>query len=261
MNCIIIDDEPLARQGMRLLVDKTSQLTLLGNFSNAEAAGKFLSENKVDLVFLDIRMPGTSGLDFARTISAETLVIFTTAYADFALDSYEVDAIDYLIKPIRPERFQKAVAKALSYHDLLTAGVAAPPPSAGAPPTTEVPSLPSAADLPTPPTTEEYFFIKADRKFFKIEFRNILFVEGLKDYVVLFTEEQKIMTAMNIKTIHDQLPQTLFARVSKSFIVNVKKIDSFDNNTIYIGQHEIPIGNAYRSCFFDEFVARKLLSR
>lgn len=241
MNCIIIDDEPLARQGMQLLVGKTSQLTLLGSFSNAEAAGKFLSENKVDLVFLDIRMPGTSGLDFARTISAETLVIFTTAYADFALDSYEVDAIDYLIKPIRSERFQKAVAKALSYHDLLAAGAAAAPPSA------------------TP--TEEYFFIKADRKFFKIEFQHILFVEGLKDYVVLYTEDQKIMTAMNIKTIHDQLPQTLFARVSKSFIVNVKKIDSFDNNTIYIQQHEIPIGNAYRSCFFDEFVARKLLSR
>ena len=258
MNCIIIDDEPLARKGMQLLVDKISQLTPLGSFSNAEAAGKFLSQNKVDLVFLDIRMPGTSGLDFARTISAETLVIFTTAYADFALDSYEVDAIDYLIKPIRPERFQKAVAKALSYHDLLTAGAAAHPPA------TDLPAPPTAATetLPSPaPATEEYFFIKADRKFFKIEFRNILFVEGLKDYVVLFTEEQKIMTAMNIKTIHDQLPQTLFARVSKSFIVNVKKIDSFDNNTIYIGQHEIPIGNAYRSCFFDEFVARKLLSR
>jgi len=254
MNCIIIDDEPLARQGMRLLVDKTSQLTLLGSFSNAEAAGKFLSANKVGLVFLDIRMPGTSGMDFARTISAETLVIFTTAYADFALDSYEVDAIDYLIKPIRPERFQKAVTKALSYHELLAAGAATPPP-----PTTEAP--PSPTNDPAPPTTEEYFFIKADRKFFKIEFRNILFVEGLKDYVVLYTEEQKIMTAMNIKTIHDQLPQTSFARVSKSFIVNVKMIDSFDNNTIYIRQHEIPIGNAYRSCFFDEFVARKLLSR
>lgn len=240
MNCIIVDDEPLAREGIRLLVEKTKDLVLLNSFSNANAAGKFLEVNPVDLVFLDIRMPGINGIDFARTISTKTLVIFTTAYVEFALDSYEVDAVDYLIKPIKPERFQKAVTKALSYSQLLEAAV---------------------PDTNIEKGTEDYFFVKADRKFFKIWFKDILFVEGLKDYVILYTEEQKIMTAMNIKTIHDQLPRDIFARVSKSFIINVKKINSFDNNTIFIGQSEIPIGNAYRSYFFDEFVTRKLLSR
>ena len=240
MNCIIVDDEPLAREGIRLLVDKTKELVLLNSFSNANAAGKFLAENPVDLVFLDIRMPGVNGIDFAKTISPKTLIIFTTAYTEFALDSYEVDAADYLIKPIKPERFQIAVDKVISYRQLLEAAV---------------------PDNKIEKGTEDYFFIKADRKFFKVWFRDILFVEGLKDYVVLYTEEQKIMTAMNIKTIHDQLPQTIFARVSKSFIINVKKIDSFDNNTIFVRQHEIPIGNAYRSYFFDEFVTKKLLSR
>jgi len=240
MNCIIVDDEPLAREGIRLLVAKTKELVLLNSFSNGNAAGKFLEENTVGLVFLDIRMPGISGIDFARAISSQTLVIFTTAYTEFALDSYEVDAIDYLIKPIKPERFQKAVAKALSYSQLLEAAV---------------------PDSNIEKGTEDYFFVKADRKFFKVWFKDILFVEGLKDYVILHTEEQKIMTAMNIKTIHDQIPRDIFARVSKSFIINVKKINSFDNNTIFIGQSEIPIGNAYRSYFFDEFVTRKLLSR
>lgn len=254
MNCIIVDDEPLAREGIRLLVDKTMELILLNSFSNTNAAGKFLEENDVDLVFLDIRMPGVNGIDFARTIPKKTLVIFTTAYAEFALDSYEVDAVDYLIKPIKPERFQKAIAKVLSYSQLLEAAVpdnnAATPDNAVAPDNNNIEK-----------GTEDYFFVKADRKFFKVWFKDILFVEGLKDYVILYTEEQKIMTAMNIKTIHDQLPRAIFARVSKSFIINVKKIDSFDNNTIFIGPSEIPIGNAYRSCFFDDFVNKKLLSR
>ena len=245
MNCIIVDDEPLAREGIRLLVDKTKELVLLNSFSNTNAAGKFLAENDVDLVFLDIRMPGVNGIEFARTIPPKTLVIFTTAYAEFALDSYEVDAADYLIKPIKPERFQKAVAKVLSYSQLLESAVPD--------------NTPATLDIEK--GTEDYFFVKADRKFFKVWFKDILFVEGLKDYVILYTEEQKIMTAMNIKTIHDQLPRTIFARVSKSFIINVKKIDSFDNNTVFIGSSEIPIGNAYRSCFFDDFVNKKLLSR
>jgi DNA-binding LytR/AlgR family response regulator len=239
MNCIIVDDEPLAREGIRLLVDKTKELTLLDSFSNANAAGLFLAENEVGLVFLDIQMPGTNGIEFARQIPSGTMVIFTTAYAEFALDSYEVEAIDYLIKPIRPDRFRQAVAKAVSYSILLE----------------------NATKDTIDAVADDYFFVKADRKFFKVHFKDILFIEGLKDYVVVHTEDQKIMTAMNIKTIHDQLPPRIFARVSKSFIVNVQHIDSFDNNLIFIRALEIPIGNAYRTYFFDEFVTKKLLSR
>jgi len=109
--------------------------------------------------------------------------------------------------------------------------------------------------------TDDYFFIKADRKIIKIYFNDLLFIEGLKDYVVMHTEKQKVITAMNIKTIHEQLPKNSFVRVSKSFIINAKKIDSVDNNTVNIGKNEIPIGNIYRDFFFDEFVTKKILSR
>jgi len=238
MNCIIVDDEPLARDAIQLLVDTVKDLHLLGSFSNANAAARFMEEQTVDLIFLDIQMPGINGIEFAKTISKDTLVIFTTAYSEYALDSYEVEAVDYLVKPVREQRFQAAVNKALSYNQLLNS---------------------SKNNIET--VAEDYFFVKAERKIFKIYFKDILFIEGLKDYVVLHTADQKIMTAMNVKTIHEQLPQQVFVRISKSYIVNIQKIESFDNNTIYIDKHEIPIGNTYRNYFFDEFVSKKLLSR
>ena len=239
MNCIVVDDEPLAREAIQLLVEKLSDLKLVNNFNTADAAGTFLSTNKIDLIFLDIQMPRTNGMDFAKTIAQNTLVIFTTAYSEYALDSYEVEAIDYLIKPVSIERFQKAVSKAFTYHNLLK---------------TEL-------ENKIETITDDYFFVKADRKYIKIFFKDILFIEGLKDYVILQTAEQKIIIAMNIKTIFDQLPQNIFVRISKSYIINVQQITSFDNNTVFIQKHEIPIGNAYRSYFFDEFVMKKLLSR
>ncbi|WP_057939841.1 LytR/AlgR family response regulator transcription factor [Algoriphagus resistens] len=240
MTCIIVDDEPLAREAIQLLVGKTKDLLLLDSFSSANSASAFLADHIVDLIFLDIQMPGITGIEFARTIPQKTLVIFTTAYSEFALDSYEVDAIDYLIKPVRQERFQKAVEKAQSYFKLLEADH-------------------SNNNIET--IAGDYFFVKADRKTFKIFFKDILYIEGLKDYVVLHTEERKIITAMNIKTIHAQLPHKLFVRTSKSYIVNVQHISSFDNNSIYIQQSEIPIGEIYRGYFFDEYVTKKLIGR
>lgn len=240
MTCIIVDDEPLAREAIQLLVSQVKELQLLGSYSSANAASVYLLENTVDLVFLDIRMPGTSGIDFAKTIAKKTLVIFTTAFSEFAIDSYELQAVDYLIKPVRFERFQKAVEKAQSYLRLLAA---------------------DQLNNNTGSIAGDYFFVRADRKTFKIYFKDILFIEGLKDYVVLHTGERKIITAMNIKTIHEQLPHRLFVRTSKSYIINVQHIDSFDNNTVYIQKSEIPIGDSYRTYFFDEFVARKLIGR
>lgn len=240
MNCIIVDDEPLAREAIQMLIDKIDNLDLIGSFNNPDAASKFLINNIVDLVFLDIQMPGTNGIEFARAIPKETFVIFTTAFSEFATDSYEVDAIDYLIKPIKLERFQKAVEKAQTYFKLLKADYTH----------NNIENI-----------TDDYFFVKADRKIFKVYFNNILFIEGLKDYVVVHAETQKVITAMNIKTIHDQLPRNMFVRVSKSYIINTKHIESVDNNTVYIGKNEIPIGNIYRDFFFNEFVTKKILSR
>lgn len=240
MNCIIVDDEPLAREAIEMLVDQTNNLELIGSFNSPDAATKFLIENKVDLIFLDIQMPGINGIEFAKTIPKETFVIFTTAFSEFATDSYEVDAIDYLIKPVKLERFQKGVEKAQVYHKLFNVDY-------------------TNNNIET--ITDDYFFIKADRKIVKIHFNDILFIEGLKDYVVMHTESQKVITAMNIKTIHDQLPKNMFVRVSKSYVINAKQINSVDNNTVYIGKNEIPIGNIYRDFFFNEFVTKKILSR
>jgi two-component system LytT family response regulator len=240
MKCIIVDDEPLAREAIQMLLDQTNNLDLLGSFNSADTAAKFILDNAVDLIFLDIQMPGINGIEFAKTIPQETFVIFTTAFSEFATDSYEVDAIDYLIKPVKLERFQKAVDKAQTYFKLFKADYTNN-------------NIENIAD--------DYFFVKADRKIFKIYFNDILFIEGLKDYVVMHTENQKVITAMNIKTIHEQLPKNRFVRVSKSYIINSMKIDSVDNNTVYIGKSEIPIGNIYRDSFFNEFVNKKILSR
>lgn len=240
MNCIIIDDEPLAREAIEILISQTDDLDLIGSFNSPNAATSFMESNDVELIFLDIQMPGINGLEFARAIPKATFVIFTTAYSEFATDSYEVDAIDYLIKPVKLSRFQKAVEKAQTYSKLLKADY---------------------ADNDIEQVADDYFFVKADRRIFKVYFNQILFIQGLKDYVVMHTDHQKVITAMNIKTIHDQLPKEAFVRVSKSYIINAAHIDSVDNNTVYIGKSEIPIGNIYRDFFFNEFVLKKIISR
>lgn len=234
MKYIIVDDEPLAREAIELLIAENGRLTLAGTFNSASSAGRFMEANPVDLVFLDIRMPHVTGLEFARTIPKTTLVVFTTAYAEYALDSYEVDAIDYLVKPVLAEKFDKAVEKAISYHHLLVSE-----------------EKENIGDVQS-----EYMFVKSERRFFKVNFKEILFVEGLKDYVVIQQADQRIITKMPLKTMYELLPKKLFLRVNRSYIVHLEKIESFDNNDIYIGKYEIAIGNNYRDIFFEEFVAR-----
>ena len=234
MNCIIVDDEPLAREAMKLLIEESSNLQLIGSFNSASTASDFMEQHVTDLVFLDIQMPGITGIEFARTISKKTLVIFTTAYTEYALDSYEVDAIDYLIKPVEAERFQKAVDKALSYHSLL---------------------LKEEKEAIETVVTADYFFVK--RRYFKVNFSDILFIEGLKDYVIIQLSDQRIITRMSLKAIFDLLPKSTFLRVNKSYIVNTGHIESFDNNDIFIKSYEIAIGNSYRDDFFEGFVMKQ----
>ncbi|WP_165021902.1 LytR/AlgR family response regulator transcription factor [Dysgonomonas sp. ZJ279] len=234
MNCIIVDDEPLARKGIKLLVDQIPQLLLVGSFNSATSASEFMEANPVDLIFLDIQMPNITGLEFARNIPKSTLVIFTTAYAEYALNSYEVEAIDYLIKPVEFYRFEKAVNKAITYQALL---------------------LNKKDDIEN--IENEYIFIKSERRFFKVNFKDILFIEGLKDYVIVQLEDQRIITKMNLKTIHEELPKSTFLRVNKSYIINSQHIDSFDNNDIFLKSYEISIGNSYRESFLADFVMKK----
>jgi DNA-binding LytR/AlgR family response regulator len=241
MKCIIIDDEPLAREGMQLHVKNMPQLQLMGSFSNPLDAALTLQNGNIDLVFLDINMPEMNGLDFVKTLVHTPMIIFATAYPQYALDSYELDTVDYLLKPIRFERFVKAVNKAQNYLDLL-----------------------QSKDLTTnqiESVNQEFIFIKADRKFFKIYFKDINYIEGLKDYVIIHTAERKVITAMNLKTIFDQLPPSIFARISKSYIVNTAHIVSFDPYTVYLKNAELPIGNTFKDDFFRDYVEAKIIKR
>ena len=240
MTCIVIDDEPLARQGMEMNISTVASLQLLDSFSNALAANDFLRKQAVDLMFLDINMPELSGLDFLKSLRNAPLVIFTTAYPQYALESYELDAIDYLVKPIRIERFLKAINKAENHLRLLQ--------QEGN--TNHVENI-----------EEDYIFIKAERKYFKIYFKDILFIEGLKDYVIIYTGDSKIITSMNVKTIGAQLPETIFARVSKSYIVNVLHITSFDNELVYIRNNEIPLGQSFKDDFLKHYIDGKIVKR
>jgi len=234
MRCIIVDDEPIARKGIKKLVEQIGGLDLLGSFNSAALADDFLKTNDVDLILLDINMPGMNGLEFAKDIPKHTLLIFTTAYSEYALDSYEVEAIDYLVKPIDSTRFRKAINKAMTYHSLL---------------------MDIGKDEKSVESIESsYILVKAERRFFKINIPDILFIEGLKDYVIIQKEQQRIVTRMTIRNIQDLLPPAIFLRVNRSFLVNKQHIDSFDSNDVFIKEYEIALGNTYRDSFFTDMM-------
>lgn len=230
MTCIIVDDEPLAREEIQSLISEVSDIKILGKFPNAIQAGDFLKNNIVDIVFLDIEMPMVTGLEFASQIPDTTLVIFTTAYPQYAIKSYELDAVDYLLKPIDKTRLEKAISKAISYKKLLTDN-----------------------KNTFEGNSADFLFIKSERRYHKINYKDILFVEGLKDYVIIHTKTQKLITAMNLKTIHQKLLNDVFFRVSKSYVVNIEYIESFDNHTLYINESEIPLGEVYKKEFFERY--------
>lgn len=235
MNCIIVDDEPLAREEMQLMLSESSDFVVTGLFPNAISAMEFLKKNQVDLVFLDIHMPKVTGLEFAAQVPKDTLVVFTTAYAQYALKSYELEALDYLLKPIDSEKLARTIEKARVYKRLLSN-------------VREENGFQESSD--------SSLIIKSDRRFYKIEFDTIRFIEGLKDYVVIYTNNDKLITAMNLKTIHQKIVDPSFMRVGKSYIVNMKHVHSFDNHTIYIDESEIPLGTIYRNDFFNKYLGK-----
>ena len=239
MKCIIIDDEPLAREGLINTLSGISSIEILESFSNPIDANQYLQNNTVDVMFLDIEMASLNGLDFAKSLVYKPLIIFITAYPQYALESFEVDAIDYLVKPVRIERLLRAINKAENYLTLLQKNV----------------------EEEIAIVEDDYVFIKSDRKFVKIFFKEILFIEGLKDYVIIHVDGKKILTAMNIKTIFNQLPIRNFARVSKSYIVNTDHIISIDTNSVYIKEEEIPIGNNFKESFFTHYVDGKIMKK
>lgn len=245
MNCLILDDEPLAQKILEDYIKNIPYLSLQGKCSSAFEAYDILRTTKVDLIFLDIQMPNVSGIDFINSLSVKPMFIISTAFSEYALDGFNLNAIDYLLKPIPFDRFLKAVNKAHEYH-LLTTKTHVP----------EQPQSNTPAPLPDlEPKLPPFLLVKADYQTIKIEYSNITYIEGLKDYVKIFVnkEPKPIITHLNIKMIGDKLPADQFVRVHKSYIVSIPKINSVTKNRIVIGEKWIPVGENYKDSFFNKF--------
>ncbi len=236
INCIVIDDEPLARKGLKEYIADTDFLNLVGEFDNPLKATEMISNGGVQLLFLDIQMPKITGLEFFKTLQNAPPVIFTTAYPQYALEGFEVNALDYLVKPISFERFLKASLKAREYYEVREKNT----------------SEPSAAT---------YFFIKADNKLVKIVYDEVLFVEALQNYVTIYTAEKKYMTYLTFKSVEDYLPADKFLKVHKSYIVAASKVDSIEGSDIRIGDRHIPISRNQKEEVMEKLLKGKFLKR
>jgi DNA-binding LytR/AlgR family response regulator len=222
IKCIIVEDEILAQQVIQTHLKHTSQLELVGTCNNVAEAREVLNNTEVDLIFLDIQLPGMTGLNFLRSFPESPLVILTTAYAEYALESYEFNVIDYLLKPISLERFTRAINK-ISNGRLLT--------------------------LAAKEKDDSYnhIFIRSGSKFFKVNFSEIVYIQSMKDYLKIHTKEHKLVTHQTMSDMEKILPVKQFIRVHKSFIVAVEHIKSIYGNTIEVGHAVIPIGSSYKN--------------
>lgn len=237
INCIIIDDEPLARKGLKEYIADINFLNLLGDFDGPLQATELLGSGAVQLIFMDIQMPRITGMEFIRTIKNAPPVIFTTAYPNYAPEGFELNAVDYLVKPISFDRFLKAALKAKEYYELRERNKAASPATLG------------------------YFFIKADNKFVKILLDEVLFAEGLQNYVCIHTREKKYITYLTFKAVEDYLPSDRFIKVHKSYILSASKVDSIDGNDVQIGGHHIPISRNLKEEVMEKLLKGKFLKR
>ena len=251
LKCAIIDDEPLAISLLESYVNKTPFLELAGKYNSAVNALPALSKEPVDLLFLDIQMPELNGMEFSRILKTDTRIIFTTAFSQYALDSYKVNALDYLLKPISYADFLKSANKALQWYELLREGS-----SRGGSRTAPTQTAPPQAVSPS----VESIFIKTEYKLVQVELRKILYIEGLKDYVKIFVEGEAhpILSLMSMKSLEDMLPANRFIRVHRSFIVQPEKIKVIERNRIVFGKEYIPICDNYKQKFM-EFLAQRAL--
>lgn len=244
LRCCVIDDEPLASGLIASYIEKTPFMQLAGEFSSPKDAVSTILNDDIDVVFLDIQMPQLNGIEFARIIPQTTRIIFTTAYSNYALDGFRVNALDYLLKPISYEEFLEAGKRALKWKELSSRN-----------------SAPAQQRTDESASAEgDYIIIKSEYKLVQININDILYIEGLKDYVKIFTEnsEKSIMTLLNMKTLEQSLPSSQFMRVHRSYIVNLSKIHVIERNRILFDKIAIPISDSYKEPFA-EFIAKRTL--
>jgi Response regulator of the LytR/AlgR family len=230
IKCIVIDDEPIARQYLSDYVARMPQLELVATFGRALDAYSAIESGEAQLVFLDIQMPGITGIEFARTLQKKPAIILTTAFSEYALDGYELDAVDYLLKPIPFERFARSVAKVISR----LANQA------------EKKEQPTIESVELSPVLRDFIFVKSGYKSVKVNIRDILYVEGMKEYVVIYTKTKKFTKLDRMKNIEILLKDQGFVRIHKSYIVSVKNIDSVFGNTLEVNGVQLPIGRSFK---------------
>lgn len=238
IQCMIIDDEPLARKGLKEYLADVDFLRLDSEFDSALSAMDKINDGTIQLLFLDIQMPKMNGIELLRSLPKPPLVIVTTAYHQYALEGYELDVLDYLVKPISFSRFVKAVMKAKEH--ISSRNLSAP--SGGA-------------------VRDDHFFIKTDNTLVKILYADMLFAEATQNYVTIHTKDKRYLTHLTFKSIEENLPTAEFLKVHKSYIVNLSRIDSIDADGIVIGTHTIPISRANKEAIMELILKGKLLKR
>jgi DNA-binding LytR/AlgR family response regulator len=234
LKCLIADDEPLALDVLENFIKRTPDLELVARCENAMQALQTLKEKQVDLLFTDIEMPEFNGIELVKSLNTKPLIIFTTAHPKYAVQGFELDIVDYLLKPIAFDRFVKSVNKAselLNYKKSESHG---------------------KDDL-------DYIFIKSEQKYIKVNLSDILYIEALADYVKVHIPEKRIITLQTMKNLEDKLPSERFVRVHRSFIIALDKISSISGNIIYIGKDEVPVGKNFRDEFFKIIQENNLL--
>lgn len=235
LNILIIDDEPLAQDVLETYVLQFPELNLVAKCLNAIEANEWLKHTSIDLIFLDIQMPMLSGLDFLKTLKIPPLVIITTAYPNHAIEGFELNVLDYLLKPISMERFIKAINKGFELHQLH--------------------KNQSSEKVTIEKEPEDYFFVKADKKLIKINHNEIIYIEGLKDYVIIRMDNQRVITLQTMKSLEEKLPILKFKRIHRSYIVNIDRINAILGNMVEVFEKNIPkllpVGKNYRDELLD----------
>ena len=234
MKCVIIDDEPLAVDLIKEFVSKVESLELINTFNNAIDAIAVINNSNVDLIFLDIEMPHFSGIDFLNAIDKKPLIIFTTAYSDYAVEGFNLGAVDYLVKPIPFHRFLKSVMRAQQLFQ------------------SQNTISPLTPKIVAPEMEPDFMFVRSEYENVKINFSDILFIEGLKDYVKIYTSDNKFtLTLISLIKLENTLSSKGFSRIHRSYIINIKYVKSIQKNKVLIADKRIPISESYKNAFFE----------
>ncbi|MBC5840091.1 MAG: LytTR family DNA-binding domain-containing protein [Flavobacteriaceae bacterium] len=233
MKCVIIDDEPLAVDLIKEFVSKVETLELVNTFNNAIDAIAVINQSNIDLIFLDIEMPHFTGIDFINAIDKKPLIIFTTAYSEYAVEGFNLGAVDYLVKPIPFHRFLKSVSRAQQLFRSQSTPIC-------------------TVTAATPEIQQDFMFVRAEYENVKLNFEDILYIEGLKDYVKIYTTDNKYtLTLISLIKLENLLSSKGFARVHRSYIINIKHVKSIQKNKVIINDKRLPISESYKTSFFE----------